>query len=73
MMQFTQVKYLLSEINLAEERSCFCWQLTHGILSKEMSHLKDDDTLQCNDSVKIKTKEYIKNYMKKFGPVYKRS
>lgn len=48
-------------------------KLTHGILSKEMSHLKDDDTLQCNDSVKIKTKEYIKNYMKKFGPVYKRS
>ena len=33
-----------------------------------MSHLKEDDSLQCNDSVKIKTKEYIKNYMKKFGP-----
>ena len=38
-----------------------------------MSHLKEDDSLQCNDSVKIETKEYIKNYMKKFGAEYKRS
>ena len=64
-------KCLLSEINYADERS-FLSQLTHGILNKEMSHLKEDDSLQCNDSVKIKTKEYIKNYMKKFGPEYKR-
>ncbi|XP_078343740.1 histone-lysine N-methyltransferase SETD2-like isoform X2 [Oculina patagonica] len=48
-------------------------KLTHGILMKELSHLKDEETLQCNDSVKIKTKEYIRSYMKKFGPVYKRS
>ena len=40
---------------------------------KELSHLKDEETLQCNDSVKIKTKEYIRSYMKKFGPVYKRT
>ena len=65
-------KCLLSEINYAEERS-FLPQLTHGILNKEMSRLKEDDSLQCNDSVKIKTKEYIKNYMKKFGAEYKRS
>ena len=55
------------------ELFCFCPQLTHGILMKELSHLKDEETLQCNDSVKIKTKEYIRSYMKKFGPVYKRS
>ncbi|CAH3134283.1 unnamed protein product [Pocillopora meandrina] len=24
-------------------------KLTHGILNKEMSHLKEDDSLQCND------------------------
>ena len=65
-------KCLLSEINYTEERS-FLSQLTHGILNKEMSLLKEDDSLQCNDSVKIETKEYIKNYMKKFGPEYKRS
>ena len=65
-------KCLLSEINYADERS-FLSQLTHGILNKEMSHLKEDDSLQCNDSVKIETKEYIKNYMKKFGAEYKRS
>ena len=65
-------KCLLSEINYTEERS-FLSQLSHGILNKEMSHLKEDDSLKCNDSVKIETKEYIKNYMKKFGPEYKRS
>ena len=65
-------KCLLSEINYTEERS-FLSQLTHGFLNKEMSLLKEDDSLQCNDSVKIETKEYIKNYMKKFGPEYKRS
>ena len=65
-------KCLLSEINYTEERS-FLSQLTHGILNKEMSHLKEDDSLQCNDSVKIETKEYIKNYKKKFGAEYKRS
>lgn len=51
----------------------FTFQLTHGILMKELHHLKDEETLQCNDSVKIKTKEYIRSYMKKFGPVYKRT
>lgn len=48
-------------------------KLTHGILMKELSHLKSEETLHCNDSVKIKTKEYIRTYMKKFGPVYKRT
>ena len=38
-------KCLLSEINHTEERS-FLSQLTHGILNKEMSHLKEDDSLQ---------------------------
>ena len=65
-------KCLLSEINYTEERS-FLSQLTHGFLNKEMSLLKEDDSLQCNDSVKIETKEYIKNYKKKFGAEYKRS
>ena len=40
---------------------------------KELSRIKDESTLACNDSVKIKTKEYIRNYMQKFGPVYKPS
>lgn len=38
---------------------------------KELNRLKDESQLACNDSVKIKTKEYIRNYMQKFGPVYK--
>ncbi|XP_028393284.1 histone-lysine N-methyltransferase SETD2-like isoform X2 [Dendronephthya gigantea] len=48
-------------------------KLTHGVMVKELSRNKDESTLACNDSVKIKTKEYIRNYMQKFGPVYKPS
>lgn len=40
---------------------------------KELFRLKDESGLACNDSVKIKTKEYIRQYMHKFGPVYKAS
>ena len=49
------------------------FQLTHGVMVKELGRLKDESTLACNDSVKIKTKEYIRNYMQKFGPVFKPS
>lgn len=42
-------------------------------MNKELHHVKSEDVLQCNDSVKVKTKEYIRNYMKKFDDVYKRS
>lgn len=48
-------------------------KLTHGVMVKELSRLKEEDGLACNDSVKIKTKEYIRHYMQKFGPVYKAS
>ena len=48
-------------------------QMTHGVMMKEIQHIKNENDLQCSDSVKIKTKEYIRNYMSKFGSVYRRS
>lgn len=42
-------------------------------MMKELQHVKSEDVLQCNDSVKVKTKEYIRSYMKKYDTVYKRS
>lgn len=42
-------------------------------MMKELGRVKSDEELECNDSVKIKVKEYIRNYMKKFGQFYIRS
>lgn len=39
---------------------------------KELKHCKDVNELECNDSVKQKAKEFVKKYMAKFGPVYRR-
>ena len=49
------------------------YQLTHGLIMKERQRVGKEEMLTCNDSVKIKVKEYIRNYMKKFGAVYIRS
>lgn len=70
---FFKVDCKSGRILTTEDFKYLARKLTHGILTKELSHLKDEETLQCNDSVKIKTKEYIRSYMKKFGPVYKRT
>jgi len=48
-------------------------KLTHGLLMKEIQRIKDEDKLDCNDSVRTKVKEYIRMYMKKFGAYYERS
>lgn len=48
-------------------------KLTHGLIMKEIQRIKGEERLICNDSVKVKVKEYIRNYMKKFGPCYIRS
>ncbi len=42
-------------------------------MMKELARVKADEELECNDSVKIKVKEYIRNYMKKYGEFYIRS
>lgn len=44
------------------------FQLTHYILTKESRHCGNN--LEVTDSVKNKTREYIKKYMVKYGDVY---
>ncbi|KPP76283.1 histone-lysine N-methyltransferase SETD2-like [Scleropages formosus] len=46
-------------------------KLTHGVMNKELKSCKNPEDLECNENVKHKTKEYIKKYMQKFGPVYR--
>ncbi|CAG2105531.1 unnamed protein product [Medioppia subpectinata] len=46
-------------------------KLTHTIMGKEIKQCKSLEQLSCNESVKTKTKEYVKKYMARFGPFYK--
>ena len=48
-------------------------QITHAIMEKEAAHKGGYERLQFGPSTQQKTKKYIKEYMKKCGPVYKRS
>ena len=46
--------------------------MTHFVLAKELKHCRNIQDLVVNDSVKHKAKDFIKKYMAKFGPAYKR-
>ena len=39
---------------------------------KELKHCRKIEDLVCNDSVKLKAKEFIRKYMLKFGETYVR-
>lgn len=52
---------------------CFLLQLTHFVMLKELKHCQSVDDLQCNDSVKVKARDFVKKYMAKFGPEYERA
>uniref|UniRef100_A0A6P6XRU4 [histone H3]-lysine(36) N-trimethyltransferase n=1 Tax=Dermatophagoides pteronyssinus TaxID=6956 RepID=A0A6P6XRU4_DERPT len=46
-------------------------KLTHAIVEKELKQVKSSKDLAFTDSVKHKTKDFIKRYMSQLGPVYK--
>lgn len=48
-------------------------QLTYGLTEKEITRKGGVANLVYNNSVKSKVKDYIRQYMKKFGPVYIRT
>lgn len=47
-------------------------KLTHFVMMKELKQCVSIQKLECTNSVKNKAKEFVKKYMAKFGPVYKR-
>jgi hypothetical protein len=50
------------------------YQLTHGLAEKEQQRRQGSvESLVFNDSIKAKVKEYIRQYMKKYGALYTRS
>lgn len=42
------------------------------MLLKELKHCQNVEELSCNESVKVKAKDFIRKYMAKFGEVYLR-
>ncbi|XP_030639125.1 histone-lysine N-methyltransferase SETD2 [Chanos chanos] len=61
----------LGRIGNTEDFKHLARKLTHGVMNKELKSCKNPEDLECNENVKHKTKEYIKKYMQKFGPVYR--
>ncbi|KAK1794675.1 hypothetical protein P4O66_001391 [Electrophorus voltai] len=61
----------LGRISNTEDFKHLARKLTHGVMNKELKSCKNPEDLECNENVKHKTKEYIKKYMQKFGPVYR--
>ena len=49
----------------------FAAQLSYGLTEKEILRKHGVQNLVFSDSVRIKAKDYIRTYMKKFGAVYK--
>ncbi|VDP13382.1 unnamed protein product, partial [Soboliphyme baturini] len=47
-------------------------KLTHAILEKELKNVYSMEDLKVTDSVLRKARDYIRRYMVKIGPVYKR-
>ena len=48
-------------------------QLTYGVVEKELKQGKSALSLEFTGNTRMKILEFIKNYMKKFGEVYRRS
>ncbi|XP_053608282.1 histone-lysine N-methyltransferase SETD2 [Plodia interpunctella] len=47
-------------------------KLTHFVMLKELKHCQSVEELIVTDSVRSKAKMFVKKYMAKFGPVYRR-
>lgn len=70
-------KYLARKVGIAirererERIIALSFQLTYGLTEKEAGR-KKKGKLEFTSSVKTRVKEYIRQYMKKIGPVYRR-
>ena len=58
--------------------TCTCFlspfnQLTHHVMAKELKHCRHVEDLEVNENVKAKAKDYVKKYMSRCGPVFKKS
>ncbi|KAI5172227.1 Histone-Lysine N-Methyltransferase Setd2 [Manis pentadactyla] len=61
----------VGRITTTEDLRHLARKLTPGVMNKELKYCRNPEDLECNEDVTLKTKEYIKKYMQKFGAVYK--
>lgn len=63
----------MGRINSTDDFKHLARKLTHAVLSKELKHCRHPEDLEVNENVKSKAKDYVKKYMGRFGPTYKKS
>lgn len=63
----------IARITNTEDFKHLARKLTHFVMVKELKHCSSVEELECNDNVKHKARDFIRKYMSKFGPIYKRS
>ncbi|CAO1407176.1 unnamed protein product [Diamesa tonsa] len=68
-----KVLFLLLNLNILTNLISFIFKLTYSVMIKESKHCEQTNNyLKATESVKGKTREYIKKYMAKFGSVYEK-
>lgn len=60
------------KITCTEDFKYLARKLTHFVMVKELKQLHSIDALECSDSVKHKTRDFVRKYMSKYGSVFKR-
>ncbi|CAH1391554.1 unnamed protein product [Nezara viridula] len=63
----------IARITNTEDFKHLARKLTHFVMVKELKHCASVEELECNENVKHKARDFIRKYMSKFGPIYKRS
>lgn len=62
----------IGRITCNEDFKYLARKLTHFVMIKELKQLHSVEDLECNDSVKYKTKDFVRKYMSKYGHEFKR-
>ncbi|XP_050692390.1 histone-lysine N-methyltransferase SETD2-like isoform X3 [Eriocheir sinensis] len=60
------------KITCTEDFKYLARKLTHFVMVKELKQLHSIEALECSDSVKHKTRDFVRKYMSKYGSVFKR-
>lgn len=60
------------KITCTEDFKYLARKLTHFVMVKELKQLQSIDLLECSESVKHKTKDFVRKYMSKYGATFKR-
>ncbi|KAF2368332.1 WW domain [Trinorchestia longiramus] len=59
-------------INTTDDFKYLARKLTHFVMVKELKQLPSIEDLDCSESVKHKTKDFVRKYMAKYGTSFKR-